>query len=90
MPATVASVTAALRHAAATTPDAAAPTRRQGRPAPAHPQGLVSLRLCTGTGALADTVVSRREGDAYRAARDVRLGEERPSSHVVGRGVHPG
>jgi ribosomal protein RSM22 (predicted rRNA methylase) len=43
-----------------------------------HPQqrkGMVSLRLCTPDDGVRDTVVSKRHGDAYRAARDVAWGD---------------
>jgi ribosomal protein RSM22 (predicted rRNA methylase) len=46
-----------------------------------HPQqrkGLVSLRLCAGAGGLEDAVVSKRQGDRYRAARDVEWGDPWP------------
>jgi ribosomal protein RSM22 (predicted rRNA methylase) len=46
-----------------------------------HPQtrkGMVSLRLCTETGTLADQVVSKRQGDAYRAARSTAWGDSWP------------
>lgn len=46
-----------------------------------HPQkrkGLVSLRLCTGTDGLRDTVVSKRQGETYRAARDIDWGDAWP------------
>lgn len=46
-----------------------------------HPQkrkGLVSLRLCGADGALADVAVSQRDGDLYRAARDVEWGDAWP------------
>jgi ribosomal protein RSM22 (predicted rRNA methylase) len=46
-----------------------------------HPQkrkGVVSLRLCRHDGTLADTMVSQRERDSYRAARDVAWGDVWP------------
>ncbi|SDD09222.1 small ribosomal subunit Rsm22 family protein [Actinokineospora iranica] len=46
-----------------------------------HPRsrkGLVSLRLCTGDGALTDTVVTKRDPEAYRAARDAGWGDPWP------------
>ncbi|MEV4316804.1 small ribosomal subunit Rsm22 family protein [Actinocrispum sp. NPDC049592] len=46
-----------------------------------HPQkrkGLVSLRLCTGDGKLEDTLVTKRNPEPYRAARDVKWGDEWP------------
>jgi ribosomal protein RSM22 (predicted rRNA methylase) len=46
-----------------------------------HPQqrkGLVSLRLCRADGELADTVVSKRQGELYKAARDVEWGDAWP------------
>lgn len=46
-----------------------------------HPQkrkGLVSLRLCGADGALADVTVSQRDGELYRAARDVEWGDAWP------------
>jgi ribosomal protein RSM22 (predicted rRNA methylase) len=47
-----------------------------------HPQsrkGMVALRLCTPDGGVRDTVVSRRHGDAYRAARDAAWGDGWPT-----------
>jgi ribosomal protein RSM22 (predicted rRNA methylase) len=46
-----------------------------------HPQlrkGLVSLRLCGQDAALAAALVSKRQGDVYRAARDVEWGDGWP------------
>jgi ribosomal protein RSM22 (predicted rRNA methylase) len=43
-----------------------------------HPvtrKGLVALRLCTGAGAIAQDTVSKRQGDRYRAARDLAWGD---------------
>ncbi|MCK2216137.1 small ribosomal subunit Rsm22 family protein [Actinomadura sp. ATCC 31491] len=56
------------------------------RPRPAarvlrHPQkrkGLVSLRLCTETDGLRDEIVSKRQGELYRQARDVGWGDAWP------------
>ncbi|WP_433419321.1 small ribosomal subunit Rsm22 family protein [Microtetraspora malaysiensis] len=44
-----------------------------------HPQkrkGLVMLRLCTDEGQVADLTVSKRQGETYRAAREVAWGDE--------------
>ena len=62
-----------------------ATTRIPGPPPPSarilrHPQqrkGLVSLRLCTRETATT-TVISKRQGDHYRAARDARWGDPWP------------
>lgn len=46
-----------------------------------HPlkrKGLVSMRLCTGTDGLQDRVVSKKQGDVYRAARDIDWGDAWP------------
>ncbi|WP_329080764.1 small ribosomal subunit Rsm22 family protein [Streptosporangium sp. NBC_01469] len=46
-----------------------------------HPlkrKGLVSMRLCTGENGLADEIVSKRQGDTYREARDISWGDEWP------------
>jgi ribosomal protein RSM22 (predicted rRNA methylase) len=46
-----------------------------------HPQtrkGMVTLRLCGADGTVRDTVVSKRHGDAYRAARDAAWGDAWP------------
>jgi ribosomal protein RSM22 (predicted rRNA methylase) len=42
---------------------------------PERRKGLVALRLCTPDGRLADETVSRRQGDRYRAARDLSWGD---------------
>jgi ribosomal protein RSM22 (predicted rRNA methylase) len=41
-------------------------------------KGLVALRLCTSTGTAEDAIVSKRQGDRYRAARDIRWGDSWP------------
>lgn len=62
----------------------AAMTTERSRPANRivrHPQkrkGLVSLRLCTKDGQLADEIVTKRHGDRYRDARDVSWGDSWP------------
>jgi ribosomal protein RSM22 (predicted rRNA methylase) len=46
-----------------------------------HPQkhkGMVSMRLCAGGGELTDTVVTKRHGDLYRAARNAMWGDQWP------------
>ncbi|MGN9844572.1 small ribosomal subunit Rsm22 family protein [Nonomuraea sp. H19] len=46
-----------------------------------HPQkrkGVVSLRLCTDANELRDVIVSKRQGDLYREARDVGWGDAWP------------
>jgi ribosomal protein RSM22 (predicted rRNA methylase) len=43
-------------------------------------KGLVSLYLCTPTDGLARTVVSKRQGPTYRAARNIAWGDAWPSS----------
>jgi ribosomal protein RSM22 (predicted rRNA methylase) len=46
-----------------------------------HPQkrkGVVSLRLCAGEDGVRDVIVSKRQGDLYRLARDVGWGDAWP------------
>ncbi|TMR11174.1 rRNA methyltransferase [Nonomuraea turkmeniaca] len=46
-----------------------------------HPQkrkGMVSLRLCTADGGVRDVIVSKRQGELYRRARDVDWGDAWP------------
>ncbi|MFF4192504.1 small ribosomal subunit Rsm22 family protein [Nonomuraea sp. NPDC001831] len=48
-----------------------------------HPQkrkGLVSLRLCTAEEGVRDVVVSKRQGELYRLARDVDWGDDWPAA----------
>lgn len=45
---------------------------------PTYGKGLVRLGLCTPDGVAADTVVSKRQGERYRAARDVSWGDPWP------------
>lgn len=48
-----------------------------------HPQtrkGLVMMQLCQPDGTTAQTLVSKRQGDVYRAARDADWGDEWPAS----------
>ena len=48
-----------------------------------HPQkrkGLVSLRLCTEGDGIRDVLVSKRQGDLYRRARDVDWGDDWPGT----------
>jgi ribosomal protein RSM22 (predicted rRNA methylase) len=43
-----------------------------------HPvtrKGLVRLRLCAHSGVVTDETVSKRQGDRYRAARDLVWGD---------------
>ena len=63
---------------------AVGPQAGRGSPAPGrvlrHPQqrkGLVSLRLCTPAG-LQTVIVSKRQGDLYRAAKDTEWGDPWP------------
>jgi ribosomal protein RSM22 (predicted rRNA methylase) len=51
-------------------PDAGRVLRR-----PTQRKGLVQLRLCAGSGELADRIVSKRQGADYRAARDLSWGD---------------
>jgi ribosomal protein RSM22 (predicted rRNA methylase) len=46
---------------------------------PTKRKGLVSLRVCTQEGVLADQVVTKRQGPRYRAARDVTWGQLWPN-----------
>ncbi|HEY2794998.1 MAG TPA: small ribosomal subunit Rsm22 family protein [Micromonosporaceae bacterium] len=43
---------------------------------PVQRKGLVQLRLCTREGALADRIVSKRQGADYKRARDVSWGDD--------------
>lgn len=45
---------------------------------PLRRSGLVTLRVCAGPDGLRDVTVSRRQGELYRAARDVRWGDPWP------------
>jgi ribosomal protein RSM22 (predicted rRNA methylase) len=45
---------------------------------PQHRKGLVSMRVCTPADGLCQRIVSRREGDLYRAARDAEWGDAWP------------
>ncbi|MBW4720418.1 small ribosomal subunit Rsm22 family protein [Saccharothrix obliqua] len=45
---------------------------------PLRRKGMVQLRVCAGDGELRDRVVSKRDPDAYRAARDVEWGDPWP------------
>ncbi|SDK58448.1 small ribosomal subunit Rsm22 family protein [Nonomuraea jiangxiensis] len=45
---------------------------------PAKRKGLVSLRLCTGEDGLRDVLVSKRQGELYRRARDTEWGDGWP------------
>ncbi|GAA0396854.1 small ribosomal subunit Rsm22 family protein [Microbispora corallina] len=45
---------------------------------PAKRDGMVRLRLCVGDGDLRDEIVSRRDRNAYRAARDAAWGDPWP------------
>jgi ribosomal protein RSM22 (predicted rRNA methylase) len=42
---------------------------------PVYGRGLVRLRLCTPTGVVTDELISRRQGERYRAARDLAWGD---------------
>lgn len=65
------------------TPSAEAPVegRVKGRVLrhPAQRKGLVQLRTCEADGLLHERTVSKRQGDTYRAARDVDWGDPWPS-----------
>lgn len=52
---------------------------------PARRKGLVTLRLCTGEGGLADRPVPRSRRDLYRAARDTGWGDAWPPPGPPGR-----
>ncbi|MFW6690050.1 small ribosomal subunit Rsm22 family protein [Streptomyces sp. MAR4 CNX-425] len=72
---------------------AARPVRTGGAPAAGrvvrHPQlrkGQVLLQLCTAGEGLARTVVSKRQGPRYRAARDLRWGDAWPPPGDGGHG----
>jgi len=71
--------------AAARSPDPLAPPAVTARPMgsrvlrrPGVRKGLVALRLCTPAGTAEATLVSKRHGDRYRVARDVRWGDTWP------------
>jgi ribosomal protein RSM22 (predicted rRNA methylase) len=64
------------------------PSTLAARPArvlrhPVYGKGLVRLRLCTPSGAAADEIISKRQGDRYRAARDLGWGDPWPHRPVV-------
>jgi ribosomal protein RSM22 (predicted rRNA methylase) len=45
---------------------------------PAYGKGLVRLRLCAPTGTATDEIISKRQGERYRAARDLAWGDAWP------------
>ncbi len=47
---------------------------------PVTRKGLVALRLCTDAGSVAEEIVSKRQGERYRAARDIVWGDPWPVS----------
>jgi len=70
-------------YVAATREPALAPAARILR----HPQlrkGLVSLELCTATGAAADERIGKSQGPRYRAARSARWGDPWPAGRPEG------
>jgi ribosomal protein RSM22 (predicted rRNA methylase) len=58
-----------------------APRAVLGRPR--HGPGRVELRICAADGRIQRRIVSRREGAAYRAARDVAWGDRIPTEIAV-------
>ena len=54
---------------------------------PGQRKGLVSLRLCTGSDGLDEQLVSKRQGDRYRAARDAEWGDAWPPDGAVTPGL---
>ncbi|MFB9904099.1 small ribosomal subunit Rsm22 family protein [Allokutzneria oryzae] len=59
----------------------AAPVSRAASRVLRHPlkrKGLVSLQVCTDEGVLAETKVTKRQGELYRSARDVSWGDAWP------------
>jgi ribosomal protein RSM22 (predicted rRNA methylase) len=71
--------------AASASPTASASPAASPSPSPArilrHPQirkGLVMMQLCHADGTVAQTLVSKRQGDTYRAARDADWGDQWP------------
>jgi ribosomal protein RSM22 (predicted rRNA methylase) len=57
---------------------AADPAPRAVLGRPRHDSGRVELRICAADGQIHRPIVSRREGGAYRAARDVAWGDRIP------------
>ena len=51
---------------------------------PRHGSGRVELRICAADGRIERRIVSRREGSAYRAARDVAWGDRIPPEIAAG------
>ncbi len=45
---------------------------------PVHPKGMVLLRVCAADGTAIAETVSKRQGDRYRAARDLAWGDAWP------------
>ncbi|MFG1703071.1 small ribosomal subunit Rsm22 family protein [Nonomuraea sp. M3C6] len=69
------------RGSAPTGPGTAAPAPRVTSRILRHPhqrKGLVSLRLCTAENGVRDVIVSKRQGELYRLARDAEWGDGRP------------
>jgi ribosomal protein RSM22 (predicted rRNA methylase) len=57
------------------------PVRRPAARILRHPQlrkGLVSLELCTASGAAAEELISKSQGALYKAARNARWGDPWP------------
>jgi ribosomal protein RSM22 (predicted rRNA methylase) len=52
-----------------------APTGGRVLRRPAQRKGMVQMRLCTPDGTLDDRIVSKRQGDDYRLARDMAWGD---------------
>lgn len=61
--------------------DGAAPSPAAGRVLrhPVKRKGLVSLQVCTRDDGVVPTLVSKRQGEAYRAARDAEWGDAWPN-----------
>ena len=45
---------------------------------PQRRKGLVTLQVCTPANGIAQALISKRQGDVYRAARDVSWGDTWP------------
>jgi ribosomal protein RSM22 (predicted rRNA methylase) len=50
---------------------------------PLHRKGMVLLRVCTPDGTAISETVSKRQGDRYRAARDLAWGDAWPSTPPI-------
>jgi ribosomal protein RSM22 (predicted rRNA methylase) len=63
---------------------AADPAPRAVLGRPRHGSGRVEIRICAADGRVQRRIVSRREGSAYRAARDIAWGDRIPQEIAAG------